>query len=330
MFEKKVVILQSFSAKQRSITLIHIIMISKIRPYILPIAIVLGLLLHTWCRILSPAVPYVIFSILLLTFCAVDLRQLKPSWMDFWIGAWQVVISVVCYYGLTALGVNVILAEGIMMGALCPVASAVAAVSCLLGANRQRVTTFTILGNLLIAFVAPVIFSAIGVHPEMGFWPSVWMILRRIFVVIGMPLVVAAILQVCWPKAKNVLGHQAGASFYLWAIALLFTLGQTIDDIFLHGEGNWMILIWMAVSAMIFCIIQFVVGKWIGKQFGDKIAGGQLLAQKNSAMGIWMANTFLHPLASVFLAFYSIYTNLYNSWQIWDHDRHISKQHAAN
>ena len=33
-------------------------------------------------------------------------------------------------------------------------------------------------------------------------------------------------------------------------------------------------------------------------------------------MGIWMANTFLSPLSAVFLAFYSVYQNLFNAWQI--------------
>ena len=34
-------------------------------------------------------------------------------------------------------------------------------------------------------------------------------------------------------------------------------------------------------------------------------------------MGIWMANYYLSPLSSVFLAFYSVCQNLFNSWQLW-------------
>ena len=54
----------------------------------------------------------------------------------------------------------------------------------------------------------------------------------------------------------------------------------------------------------------------IGRRYGNRIGGGQLLGQKNSAMGIWMANTFLSPLAAVFLAFYSVYQNIFNAWQM--------------
>ena len=47
----------------------------RFRPYVLPVAIVLGLLLHRWCAMFSFLVPFIIFSILLLTFTAVDLRR---------------------------------------------------------------------------------------------------------------------------------------------------------------------------------------------------------------------------------------------------------------
>ena len=44
---------------------------SKLRSYILPMAIILGLLLHSWCSLLAWIVPYFIFIILLLNFVAV-------------------------------------------------------------------------------------------------------------------------------------------------------------------------------------------------------------------------------------------------------------------
>ena len=56
-------------------------------------------------------------------------------------------------------------------------------------------------------------------------------------------------------------------------------------------------------------------------KYGDRMAGGQLLGQKNSAMGIWLANMYLNPLAAVFPALYSVWQNLFNSWQLWMHDR---------
>ena len=191
----------------------------------------------------------------------------------------------------------------------------------MLGADRNTVTSYSIIGNLMVSVVAPIYFSFIGVNQDIPFLESFLHILRRIGTVIGLPFIVALALQLCWPKANKALSRYKGLAFYFWAVALFLTLGQTIHFIFLNGKGNWGSIIWLGISALLFCIIQFGLGKWIGHKYGDTIAGGQLLGQKNSAMGIWMANHYLHPLASVFLAFYSVFQNLFNSWQIWYYNK---------
>ena len=293
----------------------------KVKRYVLPIAIVLGLLLHEYCAALNVVVPFIIFTILLLTFTAVDVRKLRFKPLFIWIILFQVVISLGCYYLLRLLNVNEIIAEGILIGVLCPVAASVAVVSTMLGANRETVTSYTVIGNLVISVVAPVYFSFIGVHQNMPFFVSFLHILRRIGMVIGLPFFVALALQLIWPKANRFISRFKGLAFYLWAVALFLTLGQTIHFIFINGEGNWSSILWLGVSALVFCVIQFGLGKWIGHKYGDTIAGGQLMGQKNSAMGIWMANHYLNPLASVYLAFYSVFQNLFNSWQIWYYGR---------
>jgi BASS family bile acid:Na+ symporter len=214
------------------------------------------------------------------------------------------------------LGGSHIVAEGVLIGVLCPVASSVAVVACMLGANRETVTTYTIVGNLMVAVVAPVAFTLIGDHPEMGLWNSFLLMISKIASTLALPFFLAALLQFMLPSVNNFIARYKGLGFYLWAVALLFTLGQTIDYIFLNGEGNWASIAWLGGLSLLFCIIQFGFGRWLGRRYGDVIGGGQLLGQKNSAMGIWMANTFLTPLSSVFLAFYSVYQNLFNAWQM--------------
>ena len=289
----------------------------KIKSYVLPIAIVLGLLLHEYCAKFSVVVPYIIFTILLLTFTAADIKKLRFSPLFIWIILFQVGVSIGCYGLMKLLNVNEIIAEGVLVGILCPVAAAVAVVSTMLGADRNTVTSYTVIGNLVISLVAPIYFSFIGVNQDMPFWDSFLLILKRIGSVIGLPFFIALVLQLALPKANQFISRFKGLSFYLWAVALFLTLGQTIHFIFENGKGNWHIIIWLGVLALVFCAIQFGLGKWIGHKYGDTIAGGQLLGQKNSAMGIWMANHYLLPLASVYLAFYSVFQNLFNSWQIW-------------
>ncbi len=300
----------------------------KIKSYVLPIAIVLGLLLHDYCAAFSVVVPYIIFTILLLTFSAVDITKLRFKPLFVWIILFQVGVSLGGYALLRLLNVNEIIAEGVLIGVLCPVAASVAVVSTMLGADRNTVTSYSVIGNLIVSIVAPIYFSFIGVNQDMPFLDSFLQILKRIGTIIGLPFIVAFALQIWWPKANKTLSRYKGLAFYFWAVALFLTLGQTIHFIFINGSGNWSSILWLGVSALLFCIIQFGLGKWIGRKYGDTIAGGQLLGQKNSAMGIWMANHYLHPLASVYLAFYSVFQNLFNSWQIWYYER--QKKKASN
>lgn len=252
------------------------------------------------------------------------------TWIDVWLMLFQIVVSLGSYLVLSWIGADNIVAEGVLIGVLCPVASSVAVISCMLGANRETVTAYTIIGNLMVAVVAPIYFSFIGTHQEMPFFESFWLILKRIGGVIGLPFFIAWALETWWPKASGFLRQYKGLSFYLWAFALLFTLGQTIDFIFLHGKGNWHSIIWLGVASLLFCILQFGFGRWLGGKYGDRISGGQLLGQKNTAMGIWMANYYLTPLASVFMAFYSVYQNVFNSWQMWQKDKKNNTNNINN
>ena len=284
-------------------------------------AIILGLLLHSWCSLLAWIVPYFIFIILLLNFVAVDLRKLHISSMNLWLMLFQIVVSIGGYYTIRSVYPNETVAQGILIGILCPVAASVVVIASMLGAKRETTTTYTIVGNLMVAIIAPVYFSLIGSHQDMSFINSFLLILSKISPVIALPFFVVLVLQVFFPKTNHFLSRYKGISFYLWAICLLLTLGQTINFIFIHGKGNENTILALGISSVITCTIHFATGKWLGGKYGDRIAGGQLLGQKNTAMGIWMANTYLNPLASVFLAFYSIWQNLFNSWQLWYQDR---------
>lgn len=294
---------------------------NRFRNYVLPTAIVLGLIFHRYCAVFKVIVPYLIFTILLLNFVAVDMKKLKLSMLDFWLVLFQLVVSLGSYFIIRALHVNEIVAQGVLVGVICPVAASVVVISCILGANRETVTTYTIVGNLMAAVAVPIIFSFIGENQDLPFWQSFLMILKKIGSVIGLPFIIALAFYLLCPKVNVFLSRFKGCTFYIWSVALFITLGQTIDFIFLHGKGNWGPIISLAIASMFYCALQFGFGKWLGHKYGDTIAGGQLLGQKNTAMGIWIANTYLLPLSSVYLAFYSIWQNLFNSWQMWRHDK---------
>ena len=294
------------------------------RSLILPIAIIFGLLFHHWCSVLAAYVPYLIFTILLLNFTAVDIKKLKLmrlTGMNISLLLFQIVVSLGCYFLAKAAGGNEIIAQGALIAIICPVAASSVVISCILGANRETVTAHVILGNLMVAIVAPIFFSFIGVQQQMPFLESFWLILKRVSPIIAFPFFIAFALQLWLPAGNNLISRFKGWSLYIWALALAITLGQTINFIFLHGADNVNSIIILGIISVVICAVQFAVGKLLGKKYGDIVAGGQMLGQKNTALGIWMANIYLNPLASVSIALYSIWQNLFNSWQMYMHEK---------
>ncbi len=294
------------------------------RSLILPISILFGLIFHRWCDTLVLIVPYLIFTILLLNFTAVNIRQLRllrMTGMNISLLLFQIIASLGGFFLAKALGGDEIIAEGVLIAILCPVAASSVVISCLLGANRETVTAHVILGNLMVAVAAPIYFSFIGIQQEMPFLDSFWLILKRISPIIAFPFFLALALQIWIPSLNGFIARYKAWSLHFWAAALAITLGQTINFIFVHGEKNVSSIIILGIISIFICAIQFGVGKLIGKRYGDIIAGGQMLGQKNSALGIWMANIYLSPLASVSIALYSIWQNLFNSWQLYMHEK---------
>lgn len=295
--------------------------VSKVKPFVLPGAIVLGLLLHEFCKMLTFIVPYLIFSILLLTFATTDLCRMRVKKLDIWLMTCQSIGAIVLYVLFSGVFTDIAIAEGLMMGALCPVASSVTVVAVILGAKRENTVAYTIFGNLLVCVLAPLLMLVATHKQDTNLLYSFLSVFSKIGVAIGLPFFVMLIMQRFAKKTVTVLSRINGLSFYLWAFALLLTLGQTIDFIFIHGAGHWDVILILGLSTLVMVPLQFYIGRIIGKRYGDPIAGQQLLGQKNTAMGIWISNTYLSPLSSTFMAFYSICQNILNSWQIWRHNR---------
>ena len=84
-----------------------------------------------------------------------------------------------------------------------------------------------------------------------------------------------------------------------------------------NSNTPFAVLCGIAVASLITCVFQFWAGRKMGRKYGDKITPCQALGQKNTVFAIWMGYTFMDPVTSVAGGFYSIWHNIYNSWQMY-------------
>ena len=263
--------------------------------------------------------PSLIFIQLFLTFCKIDLKDLRLTKWHWIILAFQAVSALVMAAVLILVPMNEVyreIFEGAMVCLICPTATAAAVVTDKLGGSAARITLYNLMSNILAAVFVPVVFPLIEVHSEMGFFPAFLKILSKVFPLLICPFLLAVLLKYIWPKAHDFFKARAGIAFYLWAVALALAIGQTVRS--MHNSTAPAAVLWMiAGAALLTCIVQFWFGKRTGKALGDTITAGQALGQKNSVLAIWMAYTYLNPISSLAPGTYAIWQNIFNSWQLW-------------
>ena len=279
-------------------------MLKFLKNWTLPIAMLVGAIGYPLFISLSFLTPYLIFTMLLLTFCKVSPRDLKPKPLHLWLLLIQIGGALAAY--LLLYRFDKIVAEGVMVCIICPTATAAAVITSKLGGSAASLTTYTLIANIGAAIAVTILFPLVEVI---------------------CPFLAAWLLSKCLPKVHQKLLGYHELAFYLWAVSLAIVTAQTLYSL-LNDPADGFTEIMIAVGALIACCLQFFLGKTIGSIYNDRISGGQALGQKNTILAIWMAHTYLNPLSSVAPGSYVLWQNIINSWQLWKKRKNELKNQA--
>ncbi len=307
-------------------------LIRLIKNWTLPLAMLVGTLCYfvfAKVPLLAPAKPCIdglialltpalIFAQLLLTFCRIEVRELKPKRWHGWLLLFQTA-SCLLVAGLACLPMEETyrgVLEGAMVCLICPTATSAAVITAKLGGSAASLTTYTLLSNLLAATVVPLLFPMVEPHAGIGFFAAFSKILGRVFPLLLLPFLLACLLRAYVPRLHRLLSGWRDAAFYLWGVALAIVSGQTVRSL-VHSDAPVWVEVLIALVGLVACCVQFYLGKSIGGHYRERISGGQALGQKNTVLAIWMAYTYLHPLSSVAPGSYVLWQNVINSWQLW-------------
>ena len=290
-------------------------MLRFIKDWILPIAMIIGVLTYKWVSHLSFLTPYLLFAMLLVTFCKISFKDIRFHPAHVWLLLIQLIFSIGLYYLL--LPVNEIIAQGAMLCLIVPTATAAAVITGLLGGNVGFLTTYVLFCNVAVAIAAPVYFSLTGVHAELSFLQSVWYICQKVLPILLLPLIVAIVLRHLTPKIHKAILNITQLAFYMWVFALIIVTGTTVKFISEQSYADLKVGIGLMIVSLILCCLQFFVGRRIGRHYGDAVSAGQGLGQKNTILAIWMAQTYLHPITAIAPAGYILWQNIINSYQLY-------------
>ena len=281
----------------------------------MPLAMVVGAVL---CRPLAYVeaacdnmlTPVLIASMLFLTFCRIDLREMRLRWVHLIMLAVQIVGGVVVFVALRP-WLGEVVAEGAMMCVLAPIAMAAVVIGGMLGAKVAPMVSYSLVCNIVTALVVPPILHAFG-NGTCTFIE----IISRVAPTLIAPFVVAQALRYTLPKVAKWFADHSSYSFYLWLFSLVLVMGRTTAFI-IDTPADIVVEIELALVALVLCLAQFRLGRYIGERSGDRVAGAQSVGQKNTILAIWLTLNFLNPIASIAPTAYIVWQNFVNSYQIY-------------
>lgn len=286
-----------------------------IKTIAMPLAMVVGAVL---CRPLAQLeaasanmlTPLLIASMLFLTFCRIDLRQMRLKWIHLAMLAVQIVGGVVVFVAVKPL-LGVVVAQGAMMCVLAPIAMAAVVIGGMLGANVATMVSYSLVCNIVTAVVVPPILHTFG-NGTCTFVE----IISRVAPTLIAPFVVAQALRYTLPRLAKWFADHSSSSFYIWLFSLVLVMGRTTAFI-IDTDANILTEIELALVALILCLAQFRLGRYMGEKSGDRVAGAQSVGQKNTILAIWLSLNFLNPIASIAPTAYIVWQNFVNSYQIY-------------
>lgn len=264
--------------------------------------------------------PWLLFAILFVTFNKVNFHQLR-------LVRWHTRISMVQAMLLVSLMLVLIflpyswnsthaIAESTLACVIAPTATAAPIVASKLGGNLEEMTTYTFLSNLLTALYVPLLFPLVSGHyGNMSFLTLFLPILYKVCWVLVLPMLLAWLVKHLLPRLHRRIVRVRDLSFYLWACSLAIITGITVKNI-VHATASATLLLIIALAALAGCLLQFKLGHIIGKSFMRQVEAGQGLGQKNTSFAIWIAYTYLTPLAAVGPGCYILWQNIINSVEL--------------
>jgi len=259
--------------------------------------------------------PVVLFALLYVTFCKIEIKEMKPK-------AWHFVLQLIRTSLALAMVVLIfefgddyetkLVLEGAFICFICPTA----VVTEKLGGSIGSLTTYTVIANVFTMVIIPSLFPMVEKGADVSFLFMSAMVFRNVTTVLVVPLLLALLSRKFLPKWVDKVKSVKDLGFYMWCFNLTILMGETVRNI-LHAEVSGWILALLLLVPLLVCLIQFAIGKAVGRHYDASISAGQALGQKNTIVGIWLTLTFLNPLAAVAPGAYVVWQNLVNGWQLW-------------
>ena len=264
--------------------------------------------------------PYIIFCMLYLTFCKIDMHNFRPRKWHFALQGIRVLLTAIVVFAIRLIPEgdteSKIIMEGVFICVICPTAAAAPVLTEKLGGGIATMTVYMIIANIFSVIIIPTFFPMVEKGADISFGLAFILVLKRVFLVLAVPLILALLTKRYLPRVAEWAKSRKNLAFYLWAFNLSIIMGLAVRMVMCTQLTGTALLL-LLLLPLVVCIILFTLGKTVGGVWGERINGGPALGQKNNVVGIWLMHSFLNPVAVIAPCAYVVWQNIINAVQLW-------------
>ncbi len=194
-----------------------------------------------------------------------------------------------------------------------PTAAGAPVIAVLLKSRIDFVTISVLLTNPMAAvtvpFFLPIVANSSG---------SIQLtdVLIPVFSVVFIPLLINFLVRAISYKLHQWFLSFRSIAFYLFLFNVYIASAKATDFITHTTSTSLFFIISIGVVVMLMCLLQFLMGEFIGKQ-DWKMERSLSVGRKNTMFSIWVCLTFLTPVIALGPMFYILFQNIYNTWQMY-------------
>ncbi|MBI3123497.1 MAG: hypothetical protein HYZ10_03755 [Ignavibacteriales bacterium] len=292
--------------------------------FLLLIAIALGVLLpygHEYVFLIR----YFLMVLLFFSFLDVSTNKEVIKQSHFVILATIIFTPLLLFYLINFF--NHSLAQTVFVTAIAPTAIAAPVIISLKKGKVEYVMFSLLLNNIAVALLIPFILPFIASSSNPVYVSD---ILFPVLVTISVPFMLAQLTRFALPKVWKFLVEWKDSSFYILVANIYIATSDASTYIREELTSNLTIVFLIAAVSALLCIFYFGLGRLIGGK-NYRTEASQSLGQKNNAFTIWIALTFMSPLAALGPVFYVLFQNTYISYTLYQfnkklNDESVSKQ----
>jgi BASS family bile acid:Na+ symporter len=203
-------------------------------------------------------------------------------------------------------------AEAAFFAAIAPTATAAAAITGMLGGHVGFVVTSFLLTNCAAVILFPVLIPLITSGGTPSGFTSVAL---SMLLVVCIPLGAAVLLRRLLPALERGARVFRNVSFVLWLIGLTAVSARVVTFLQSSEETGAAVFSIVALITLSICTANFLIGRRLGSP-DLRLEAGQSLGQKNTVLTLYVALAHANPIAALGPAFYIVWHNLWNAWQM--------------